>query len=257
MSLPWYPFYPGDYASDTSDLSCCEHGCYRLLLDAFWSRGPLPDDLNRLQRLSANCDAETLRFILERYWDRTERGWVNAKMEEIRKEQSAKHQRRVNAGRRGGLQKSENKGVSSNARAMLEQCSSNQNQNQNQKEETMPSSGELDPGPPKVRKGSSDAHKEAAELLEYLNTKAGRSYRAKDNSGKWSPHVEQAKARIAEYGVDAIKAVIDRKVAEWSSDEKMARYLRPDTLFNRTKLANYIGDAESKSSPSRSCVTYF
>lgn len=126
-----------------------------------------------------------------------------------------------------------------------------------EEEETMPSSGELDDSqPPKTHKGSSDAHKEAAELLEYLNTKAGRSYRAKDNSGKWSPHVEQAKARIAEYGVEAIKSVIDHKVSEWGSDEKMGRYLRPDTLFNRTKLANYIGDAESKPSSTRSCVPY-
>ena len=34
--------------------------------------------------------------------------------------------------------------------------------------------------------------------------------------------------------------VIDTKVEDWSSDEKMVEFLRPSTLFNREKFENYL-----------------
>lgn len=117
--------YHGDYLRDTSDLSPTEHGIYLLLLFAFVARGPLPDDLNRLCRIAAGADPEDVRQMLQRYWVRTEDGWINGKMQRVLEIQTEKHQRRVEAGRKGGLSKS------SNAKAMLQQCSTNQNQNQN------------------------------------------------------------------------------------------------------------------------------
>lgn len=95
MNLPWYPFYPGDYAADTSGLSCEEHGCYFLLLNASWTQGPLQNDLNRLQRLSANPSAETLRYILERYWKLIHQGWINEKLERVRMAQNETHMRKI------------------------------------------------------------------------------------------------------------------------------------------------------------------
>lgn len=125
-TLSWFPMYHGDYLRDTSDLSPTEHGIYLLLLFAFVARGPLPDDLNRLCRIAAGADPEDVRQMLERYWERTADGWINGKMKRVLEIQTEKHQRRVEAGRKGGLRRS------SNAKAMLEQCSTNQNQNQNQ-----------------------------------------------------------------------------------------------------------------------------
>jgi Protein of unknown function (DUF1376) len=40
----YYPFYPGDSACDTADLSMLEHGAYRLLLDFYYSEERLPAD---------------------------------------------------------------------------------------------------------------------------------------------------------------------------------------------------------------------
>lgn len=116
--------YHGDYLRDTSDLSPAEHGVYLLLLMAFVARGPLRDDLNRLCRIAAGADPEDVRQILERYWVRTESGWVNGKMQRVLSVQEEKHRKRVEAGRKGGQKKA------SNAKAMLKQCSTNQNQNQ-------------------------------------------------------------------------------------------------------------------------------
>jgi len=115
---PWFKFFPSDYLADTMGLSCCEHGVYLLLLAVSWKRGPLPDDMDHLARLAANPPIETLRFILENYWTRTEQGWLNERLEHERAEMLRKHQRRVDAGRKGGQAKA------SNAIAMLEQCSS-------------------------------------------------------------------------------------------------------------------------------------
>jgi uncharacterized protein YdaU (DUF1376 family) len=125
-TLSWFPMYHGDYLRDTGDLSPAEHGVYLLLLMAFVSRGPLPDDLNRLCRTAAGAEPEDVRQILERYWERTDKGWINGKMARVIEIQHEKHQKRVEAGRKGGQIKS------SNAKAMLQQCSTNQNQNQNQ-----------------------------------------------------------------------------------------------------------------------------
>jgi len=47
--------------------------------------------------------------------------------------------------------------------------------------------------------------------------------------------------RLDESSLSECKAVIDAKVAEWARDPKMAQYLRPNTLFNATKFAQYVG----------------
>ena len=36
--------------------------------------------------------------------------------------------------------------------------------------------------------------------------------------------------------------VIAKKVREWGADPKMSTYLRPATLFNATKFAQYQGE---------------
>lgn len=56
-STQWYTFYTGDYARDTAHLSMIEHGCYRLLLDYYYSsEKPLPNDMKILYRI---CKAAT------------------------------------------------------------------------------------------------------------------------------------------------------------------------------------------------------
>ena len=72
----------------------------------------------------------------------------------------------------------------------------------------------------------------------YLNEKTGRKYDAKNKGNQ-----EFIKARYSEGRTqEDFKIVIDKKVAEWLSDEKMAKYLRPETLFNRTKFESYLNE---------------
>jgi uncharacterized phage protein (TIGR02220 family) len=38
------------------------------------------------------------------------------------------------------------------------------------------------------------------------------------------------------------RAVIARKVRDWLHDDKMSRYLTPETLFRRSNFERYIGE---------------
>lgn len=78
---------------------------------------------------------------------------------------------------------------------------------------------------------------DAREILVFLNEKTGKRYPPVKSN------LEIIKARLAEgYTAKQIHQVIARKFSQWSADEKMAVYLRPKTLFNRTNFANYVGE---------------
>lgn len=72
------------------------------------------------------------------------------------------------------------------------------------------------------------------EVLEYLNEKAGKRYKAVDRNLK---HI---KARLREgFTEDDCKSVIDKKCAEWAKNERMNQYLRCETLFGG-KFESYL-----------------
>ena len=79
------------------------------------------------------------------------------------------------------------------------------------------------------------------EVVEYLNLKANRNYRPGTTKTK-----SLISARLKDYSVEDLKAVIDFKVGEWLENEKMNKYLRPETLFNETKFENYINELPSQ-----------
>lgn len=80
----------------------------------------------------------------------------------------------------------------------------------------------------------------AREILSFLNEKTGRRYEPVD------ANLEPIVARLREnFTPDDIRAVVALKCRQWRGDDKMAEYLRPATLFNRTKFANYHGELKS------------
>lgn len=83
--------------------------------------------------------------------------------------------------------------------------------------------------------GTSSDHIPYSEIIEYLNKRTGKNYRASSQKTRCL-----IKARFNEkYTVDDFKKVIDNKCLEWLRDEKMSRYLRPETLFG-TKFESYL-----------------
>ena len=79
-----------------------------------------------------------------------------------------------------------------------------------------------------------------ALIINYLNEKTGRNYSPKNKST-----LDLLRARFNEgRTVKEFITVIDKKVRDWLTDDKMNVYLRPSTLFNRTKFENYLNEPE-------------
>ena len=75
---------------------------------------------------------------------------------------------------------------------------------------------------------------EIAEIVDYLNQKAGTKYRANSESNK-----KHIKARLKEgFPVDDFKTVIDKKCSEWIGTQ-FEKFLRPETLFG-SKFESYL-----------------
>ena len=83
-----------------------------------------------------------------------------------------------------------------------------------------------------------------AEIIDYLNKKAGTHYRASSKATQ-----RMIKARWHEgFKLEDFQKVIDIKTAEWLDNEDMCKYLRPETLFG-TKFEGYLNEKPAKSKP--------
>lgn len=80
-------------------------------------------------------------------------------------------------------------------------------------------------------------------VISYLNEKTGKRF-----SPKSAMAVRHITARLKEgYALEDFKAVIDKKVAAWKGDERMAQYLRPETLFG-SKFDGYLNEVTAPKS---------
>lgn len=96
-------------------------------------------------------------------------------------------------------------------------------------------------------KYSKDGVEEEGDLswpISYLNQLLGTRY-----STKVAANTDLVKARYSEGRTqNDFKTVIDKKVAQWQSDKNMSKYLRPETLFNRTKFESYLNEIDTHKS---------
>lgn len=90
------------------------------------------------------------------------------------------------------------------------------------------------------------AKPDVIEVIEYLNLKAGRNYKTVEANSKF------VLSRLNEGAtIDDMKRVIDKKVLEWGNDATMNKYLRPATLFNAEKFAQYSGETAKTQKPGK------
>lgn len=78
----------------------------------------------------------------------------------------------------------------------------------------------------------------ARPVLHLLNERSGRSFRETE------PNLLLIAARMEEPGVnlDGIMAMVRRQCALWGPDPKMSEFLRPETLFGKTKFESYYAN---------------
>lgn len=230
--LPWFPLYVDDYLHDTYDLSACEHGVYLLLLSRFWVSGPLRDNLDALCRVAAGAPPQMVREILERFWELTGQGWVNKRMQIEMQRSQDKQKLRADAAK----VRWEKNPTKTTKEPMQMECDPHPHPH---KEKT--------PKPPRGAHSAQKAKKpvngweDVAGILEVLNNKTGASFDLRNNKGDYTASAELIRARIDEHGVEACKAVVVSKCDEWSGDDRMASFRRPQTLFAKRNFENYKG----------------
>jgi len=79
------------------------------------------------------------------------------------------------------------------------------------------------------------------EIVDYLNKKTRNKYRSSGSKTK-----SLIKARFNEgFSLDDFKAVIDVKSSQWVNDQKMNKFLRPETLFSN-KFESYLNENNVK-----------
>lgn len=95
-------------------------------------------------------------------------------------------------------------------------------------------------------------HAPYQEILDYLNSKAGTSYRASSKATQ-----RFINARLNEnFTVEDFKKVIDIKAASWKDDPKMSKYLRPQTLFSN-KFEGYLNEPMPTMQPDNPYDRYY
>jgi len=77
----------------------------------------------------------------------------------------------------------------------------------------------------------------ANSVINYLNEKGNKNYKDTDTNR------EPILARMEEgYVFDDFKKAVDNQVVEWGKDETMNKYLRPSTLFQKSKFDGYVNN---------------
>lgn len=107
FELDWFPLYPHRLLGSRKvrRMNAKDFGIYMALLAEEWIEGgPLPDDDDDLS-MAGKAPIKDVRKILTQCFTQNRQGWQNDTLEEIRADQLARRQRRVEAGRKGGLSK--------------------------------------------------------------------------------------------------------------------------------------------------------
>ena len=119
-----------------------------------------------------------------------------------------------------------------------QQATTNNNENNVTRKDTMSGSTLPDSAPPvspSLKNGVP-----YSEIVNHLNATAGTFFKPSTRSTK-----EKIKARWQEgHRLDDFLAVVDHKCEEWLGDDKMGKFLRPETLFG-TKFESYLVAAKS------------
>jgi uncharacterized protein YdaU (DUF1376 family) len=239
MSRPWMPLYVADYLRDTRRLTPAEHGAYLLLIMEYWTACELPDDDLKLARIVGMTAAEWRKAkptVQAFFTD----GWRHQRIDDEIAKAEAKHERRSEAGKRGGIASANAKQNSSNA-----QASSSQPQSQEESSlrsdsarakrgtrlpaDWKPSAVDLNEAMSKLG-GPIPAQQELEKFHDYWKAQPGQRGVKLDWDATWRNWIRNAKgqgnghrtANPRTTGHDAILAAASRAAGKITGDGAMA-----------------------------------
>jgi uncharacterized protein YdaU (DUF1376 family) len=110
MSLAYFPLFPDDYEADTAHLSMAEDGAYNRLLRLCWRTAgcSVPADLTwiyRRMRAVSEADRDVVQTVLAEFFKLENGRYSNARLTKEWLAANAAHERRKNAGAKGGKAK--------------------------------------------------------------------------------------------------------------------------------------------------------
>jgi len=243
--MHYYKRNLGDYAKKTGRLTMLQHGAYTLLIDSCYDREAFPTLEQALEWTwaSTEAEAEAVKFVLNRFFKLNENGeYVQDRIlsELIQYHEKADKNKTI------AIERETNRRLKSTKRAPdvhepppnQEPLTKNQEPVTSNQQETLTTlSGKPDVDLPKSKSENVERLEIARTVIDFLNTKTGRNYR------HVPANLEPICARLKEGAtLTELRQVIAKKTREWGTDEKMNQFLRPDTLFNRTKFAQYQGE---------------
>ena len=218
---PWYPMNPSDYLAKTSRLTIEEHGFYMLMIHYLWIHdGYLPADFSELSsilRVDVRKISRLMSGRVREYFSETSGRIYNGR---VLKEITK------------AIEKSEKAKKSQSHRVY---ANASQPSNANQQPEPTTKNQDINI---------------CREALDYLNSKTGKNYRDVDSN------ISLIRSRLKDYSLDDLKNVIDAKHSEWQGTE-FEKYLRPSTLFNASKFADYagqLGESQESDDPFRGAI---
>lgn len=238
--MNYYERYCGDYARDTGHLSLQEHGAYTVMLDTYYAtETPLPADhkaLYRICRAMNGREQEAVRKVADEFFKVSGDGLrhnprADAVIEKARRRIEAAR----NNGPKGGRPPKEPTGFPQNNPPGSQTEPSGHIGTSTRPQTPITTKSKALSGKPDVN--GHDYVAEAKSVLQYLNSSAGKQYRPVDSNLKLI--VARLKSGVTPL---QLREVVFAKCKQWEKDEKMAEYLRPATLFNATKLEQYIGE---------------
>jgi uncharacterized protein YdaU (DUF1376 family) len=111
MSLPYFPMYPTDFEAKTSHLTLAEDGAYNRLLRICWMTPSctMPADeawIMRRARAVSDHEQESVRAVLAEFFTIENGRYSNARLRREWLAANEAHERRKNAGAKGGKAKS-------------------------------------------------------------------------------------------------------------------------------------------------------
>lgn len=211
--FPWFPCYPGDWlSSQTVQLLTLEQeGAFFRLLCYEWQADAcaLPSNPRAMLKLCKGISEEELKPVL-----------------------AAFHQHPTKPGHLY------------NPRLYKEWLACRERQSMLQERAHKGAEARWSEKPKKIHKlkaqpiaNGRDYRAEAKTVLAFLNEKTGKQFREVESN------LSFIEARLkSDIDVQTCKTLIARKVRDWTPKPEMAPYLRPETLFNKTKFETYLAE---------------
>lgn len=237
----------GKYYKKAGRLTMLQHGAYTMLMDACYDREVFPTIEQAIDWCwaSTNEEIEAVNFVLSKFFTKYDDVFKQSQITEtLEKYHSNKVINKAIAVKREADKRTKreqtvddsttNEHLITNKELLI---TNQELEIKNYKSEITNQELTTKDQDQKIISSKLDNVVESQVLLNYLNDISGKSFKHVDSN------LKLIKARLNEgHSEKDIYAVIDRKVTEWENDPKMAKYIRPATLFNAEKFNQYVGE---------------